>query len=151
MDHVRGHFRNNEGSSRGYRGLTDAMHLVGHPWLELNQKRMQIMKGVRSVVMEALPQAFRTENTTINLTNGSNLRYSDLDIAVSGPSSAEVTLVFVYLLGLLSKSMLGGSLARPGLDRVSASLAGLQNLFDVEIYSSSGIIRSKTTSTPRGL
>jgi hypothetical protein len=89
--------------------------------------------AVRQMAMDVLGQT----NTIVLLHNGSNRRCSDMDVAISGPRAADVCLVMVYCLGRVSKRLF-----RMSQDTITASLYGIQVLLDIEIYSSSGIIRS---------
>jgi hypothetical protein len=113
------------------------------PWETLNSHRLALMVSVRQIALELLDPKY----TIIQLPNDSALRCSDIDVIVSGPEAAALCVVMVYCLGLLSERLVG----RSGTDTVSASFEGLQRLLDIELYSSSGVIRVAPTVTTRGV
>jgi len=137
-------------TTRCYASLTEDIEEYGYHWTRLNLFRMNLLDSVKKSILYVMPEFF-LDTTTIELTNGSNERCSDLDISVSGPSAAEVALAIVYMLGITSKALLRGKLLYGGMDTVSASLGGIQQIFDIEVYSSSGVIRARSDHTPSGL
>jgi hypothetical protein len=124
--------------------LTDWIEMEGTlHWRELNSERLALMTDIREVAMRCLTDMDGLTDTIVMLTNGSDQRCSDMDVAISGPLSAEVCLVMVYCLGVVSKRILDIR-----TDTISASFSGLQRLLDIELYSSSGVIRAAQPPPP---
>jgi hypothetical protein len=132
-----------------FQELTEVVEAAGYHWKDLNDFRMKLLQGARQVVWLS---DVDMSHMKVVLTNGSDNRVSDVDVAVSGPYSAEVALILIYALGLLSKDLLKGTVA--SMQTLTASLAGWQKLLDIEVYSSSGVIRThpgQTVGPHRGL
>jgi hypothetical protein len=136
-----GFFEHGDHVGDGFSQFTDWIETISLlSWQSVNDQRLTLMADVRKVAMDVLVET----NTVVMLHNGSNRRCSDMDVAISGDMAAEVCLVMVYCLGLVSKRLLCIS-----SDTISASLNGLQRILDIELYSSSGVIRSPDQENPR--
>jgi hypothetical protein len=111
-------------------------------WEEVHAFRANIVFLVRSVIAAIHKKKYANVATNEQITeSGSNLRNSDVDIAISKCKSA-TALLMLYMFGLISHRLVDdGSIDGMSTDAViGGALTGICAFLDIAVYTSSGVI-----------